>query len=152
MSAERIAELMFPISVNTLAVIVDALEREHGKGLTARQVGAALLIEKQTDQFPAGLFRPGEQGKGWSVDGQWTKEKIRAACVEALVEVTGNPACDCKDEAHLLNDLAMDDLDIVETVMEIEQQIEWPVEFNEQECHTFGELVTAACKAKGVEA
>ena len=46
MSAERIAEIKFPVAVVTLAAIVDALERLHGKGLTARQVGDALLIEK----------------------------------------------------------------------------------------------------------
>ena len=86
------------------------------------------------------------------MDGQWTKEKIRAACVEAVVEVTGNPAGDCKDEAHLWNDLGMDDLDVIEALMDIEHNLGVEIPGEGSEFKTFGELVTAACKAKGVEA
>ena len=46
MSAELIIAIKLPVAVSYLAAIVDAMEGRHGKGLTARQAGDALLIEK----------------------------------------------------------------------------------------------------------
>jgi len=82
---------------------------------------------------------------------QWTKEGIRAVCVKAAVYVTGNPPQTVADDAKLVDDLGMDDLDIVEVLMEVECALVVEISADGSEFKTFGELVTAACKAKGVE-
>jgi len=89
------------------------------------------------------------------MEGQMTKAQIRAACVEAVFDNTGYTQDVIEDKSKLkggtrADDLGMDDLDIVETIMAIEERLD--VGINEEEIRTFGELVAAACKAKGVEA
>ena len=82
---------------------------------------------------------------------KWTKDGIRAACVKAVVDVTGNPPQTVGDDAKLADDLCMDDLDIVEVIMDIEGALGVDIPADGSEYKTFSELVTAACKAKGVE-
>jgi acyl carrier protein len=85
------------------------------------------------------------------MDEQLTKEGIRAVCVKAVVDVTGNPPQTVGDDAKLADDLCMDDLDIVEVIMEIECALDVSIPESDDVNQTFGALVTAACKAKGVE-
>ena len=82
---------------------------------------------------------------------QWTKEGIRVVCVKAAVDVTGNPPHIMPDDAKLADDLGMDDLDIVEVIMEVEGALGVKIPADGSEYKVFGEFVTAACKAKGVE-
>jgi acyl carrier protein len=63
--------------------------------------------------------------------------------------VSGSIPQDVRDESHFLNDLYMDDLDVMEVLTELETALD--VVFEEDQYKTFGELVTAACKAKGVD-
>jgi hypothetical protein len=43
---QRVASLLLPLSVKALAAMNDVLAREYGKGLTIRQVGEMLVIER----------------------------------------------------------------------------------------------------------
>ena len=46
-STDRIvATLRLPVSVKALAAVRDALRKEHGPGLTMRQRGAFMIVEK----------------------------------------------------------------------------------------------------------
>ena len=42
----QVASFRLPVSVKSLAAMVDGLTREYGKGLTMRQVGDSLIIEQ----------------------------------------------------------------------------------------------------------
>jgi len=42
----QVAAFRLPVSVKSLAAMVDGLTREYGKGLTMRQVGDSLIIEQ----------------------------------------------------------------------------------------------------------
>jgi acyl carrier protein len=77
-----------------------------------------------------------------------TRENIRAACVKAVVDVSGNTPQTITDDAKLGDDLGMDELDIVETLLEIENSL--GVAINEGDPKTFGDLMAVACAAKGV--
>jgi acyl carrier protein len=81
---------------------------------------------------------------------QLTKEEIRVVCVKAVVDVTGHPPQTVADDAKLADDLCMDDLDLVEVIMEVEGALGVEIPADGSEYKVFGELVTAACKAKGV--
>jgi hypothetical protein len=41
-----VATLRLPVSVKSLAAITDALTKEHGPGLTMRQHGDFMIVEK----------------------------------------------------------------------------------------------------------
>jgi acyl carrier protein len=86
------------------------------------------------------------------MDEQLTKEGIRAVCVKAVVDVSGSIPQDVRDESHFVNDLWMDDLDVVEAIIHIESALGVLIPGSDDAFKTFGELVTAACKEKGVEA
>jgi hypothetical protein len=48
----RVAAFRLPVSVKSLAAMVDGLTREYGKGLTMRQVGDSLIIEQPNHSSP----------------------------------------------------------------------------------------------------
>ena len=79
-----------------------------------------------------------------------TQGEVRVVCIKAVVDVSGNPRDILIDDAKLVDDLGMDDLDLVEVIMEVEGALGVEIPGDGSEYKTFGELVTAACKAKGV--
>jgi len=50
----QVAAFRLPVSVKSLAAMVDGLTREYGKGLTMRQVGDSLIIEQPNARLDAG--------------------------------------------------------------------------------------------------
>jgi len=45
-NTNQVATLRLPVSIKTLAAVRDALRKEHGPGLTMRQRGEFMIVEK----------------------------------------------------------------------------------------------------------
>jgi hypothetical protein len=81
-NTNQVATLRLPVSVKALAAITDALTQQYGPGLTMRQHGEFMIVEKP-DKESGGAFCA-DAPRRWRVDGAMFRHRDAEELIDAV--------------------------------------------------------------------